>query len=329
MIIDIIGDIHGYADKLAGLLTQLGYGHNGQYFVPPEGHRALFIGDLIDRGVQQVATLEMVFAMIDAGVADAVMGNHEYNALAFATLNPKNSDHHLTDSKDYLRAHNEIHTRQHEAFLAEVPFGSERHQYWLQRLYELPLWLETDYACFVHACWDVDSMAILQPLLTADNCLTVQGLIETSQKDSAAFDALERVLKGVETPLPEGIVMVDKEGTVRHRVRVRWWLDALNERTIHEVARAPKSALAQIPSDTLVENIDFALKTAKPVFVGHYWLTGAPEPLSGQVVCTDYSAAVDSGYLTAYQLDTEQPLPLNSAHFVQYRHDESFIIHND
>lgn len=330
MIIDIIGDIHGYADKLTGLLTQLGYVHNGQYFVPPEGHRALFIGDLVDRGVQQVATLEMVFAMIDAGVADAVMGNHEYNALAFATLNPENAAHTLTNnsnhtpphSQDYLRAHNEIHTRQHEAFLAELPFGSEQHQYWLQRLYELPLWLETDAACFVHACWDVDSMAILQPLLTADNCLTVKGLVETSQKDTAAFEALERVLKGVETPLPDGIVMVDKEGTQRSRVRVRWWLDALNERTIHEVARAPQSALAQIPSDTLTENIEFALKTGKPVFVGHYWLTGAPEPLSAQVVCTDYSAAVDSGYLTCYQLDTAQPLPLKASCFVQYRHDE-------
>ena len=88
MIIDVIGDIHGYADKLVGLLKQLGYVHNGQYFVPPEGHRALFIGDLMDRGPQQVATLEIVFAMLDADVADAVMGNHEYNALAFATPDP-------------------------------------------------------------------------------------------------------------------------------------------------------------------------------------------------------------------------------------------------
>ena len=60
MIIDIIGDIHGYADKLVGLLHQLGYKHNGQHFVPPIGHRALFIGDLIDRGSQQLATLEIV-----------------------------------------------------------------------------------------------------------------------------------------------------------------------------------------------------------------------------------------------------------------------------
>ena len=186
MIIDVIGDIHGYADKLVGLLKQLGYMHNGEHFVPPAGHRALFIGDLIDRGSQQVATLEIVFAMLDADVADAVMGNHEYNALAFATPDPD-------DTSQYMRSHNEIHTRQHQAFLTEIPFGSGTHQYWLQRLYELPLWLETDYACFVHACWDVDSMAILKPLLTENNCLTPDGLIATSREGSTAFDALERV----------------------------------------------------------------------------------------------------------------------------------------
>ena len=320
MIIDIIGDIHGYADKLTGLLEQLGYVHNGQYFVPPDGHRALFIGDLIDRGSQQLATLEMVFAMIDADVADAVMGNHEYNALAFATLDPYNLNN-TNEPEHYLRAHNEIHTRQHEAFLAEIPFGSDLHQYWLSRLYEIPLWIETDYACFVHACWDTDSMAVLEPLLTDDDCLTLNALIMTAQKHTPPFEALERVLKGVETPLPSGFTMVDKEGTERSRVRVRWWLDELNERTIHEIARAPHSGLAQIPVDALAENIDFALKTHKPVFVGHYWLTGEPEPLSSQVICTDYSAAVDSGYLTCYQLDTNNPLPLKATNFVQYIHD--------
>ena len=318
MIIDVIGDIHGYADKLKGLLSQLGYVHNGIYFEPPANHRALFIGDLIDRGAQQVATLEIVFAMLDADVADAVMGNHEYNALAFATPDPSYNDSHPAH---YLRKHNQIHTYQHQAFLAEIPFGSALHKHWLSRLYEIPLWIEAEYACFVHACWDVDSMAVLKPLLTANNCLTEQALIMSSKKDSEPFEALERVLKGVETPLPIGIVMVDKEGTERSRVRVSWWLDELNEQTIHQIARAPRSGLAQIPSDAMSETIDFALKTHKPVFIGHYWLTGEPLPLSAQVICTDYSAAVDSGYLTCYQLDTEAALPLLASNFVQHRHD--------
>ena len=50
MIYDIIGDIHGQADKLKGLLVQLGYVDSGEYFVPPPNHKAVFIGDLIDRG---------------------------------------------------------------------------------------------------------------------------------------------------------------------------------------------------------------------------------------------------------------------------------------
>ena len=158
MIIDIIGDIHGYADKLTGLLEQLGYVHNGQHFVPPLGHRALFIGDLIDRGPQQLATLELVFAMLDADVADVVMGNHEYNALTFATPDPRNS-------KRYLRTHNEVHNNQHEAFLAEIPFGSDAHKHWLQCFYELPLWLETDHACYVHACWDEKNISFLKQKL--------------------------------------------------------------------------------------------------------------------------------------------------------------------
>ncbi|GAF62647.1 calcineurin-like phosphoesterase [Psychrobacter sp. JCM 18903] len=101
-------------------------------------------------------------------------------------------------------------------------------------------------------------MAVLQPLLTDDNCLTPQGLVATAKENTAPFDALERVLKGVETALPDGMVMVDKEGTERKRVRVCWWLDGLNKRRLYEVARAPASALAQIPKEVLAESIDFA-----------------------------------------------------------------------
>lgn len=332
MIYDVIGDIHGHADKLKGLLNQLGYTlttHptlNIEYYCPPKGHRAIFIGDLIDRGTQELETLQIVFAMIDADVADAIMGNHEYNALAFATVDKLADD----DSQDnlnsletrYLRSHNRAHIKQHQAFLDEVPFGSKQHQYWLKRFYELPLWIETEHACFVHACWDTKQMAVLKPMLTQDNRLTPDALQQTGQKDSAAYDALERVLKGVEVPLPEGIKITDKDGTVRRRMRVKWWLDELQSQRIVDIARAPSADLAQVPTDAIIETIDFSLDTDKPIFIGHYWLTGDPAPLSPQVVCTDYSAA-GKGYLTAYRLDTRHPLPLSADNFVQYKHDEA------
>lgn len=346
MIYDIIGDVHGQANKLIGLLGKLGYqqhfyeqndeqnGITTPYYQPPVGHHAVFIGDLIDRGKQEVTTLQIAFAMKDAGVADIVMGNHEYNALAYAT---KNQIHHTNNANNannafnannidnhngrYLRSHSDVHRRQHQAFLAEVPFGSDAHAYWLSRFYELPLWLETPHACFVHACWDTDSMAVLAPLLTNDNRLTPHALQLTGQKNSIQYDALERVLKGVETPLPDGLYLLDKDGGKRHNVRVKWWLDELNNRPIHQIAHAPNFALASIPIDAISPPIEFGLKTDKPVFVGHYWLTGTPKPLSEQVVCVDYSAASKTGHLTCYQFDTDNPLPLSADNFVQYRQD--------
>ncbi|WP_227429143.1 metallophosphoesterase [Psychrobacter sp. I-STPA6b] len=317
MIYDVIGDIHGNADKLIGLLNKLGYTQrthpqtNTPYFVPPTGHRAIFIGDLIDRGTREVETLQIVFAMIDAGVADAVMGNHEYNALAYATLNK------ITNDGSYLRVHKQAHQRQHEAFLAEVPFGSAEHHYWLNRFYELPLWIETEHACFVHACWHTEKMAVLAPLLTDNNCLTPEALQQTGQKNSEAYDALERILKGVEMPLPDGVSFSDKDGTVRRHMRVQWWKEKLHNQRIIDIARAAPAELAQIPADAIASDINFTLNTKKPIFIGHYWMTGQPQPLSSQVICTDYSAA-GRGYLTAYQFDTKNPLPLSEKHFVQY-----------
>ena len=51
MIYDIIGDIHGHANKLAGLLDKLGYIHDGISHIAPHGHQAIFIGDFIDRAI--------------------------------------------------------------------------------------------------------------------------------------------------------------------------------------------------------------------------------------------------------------------------------------
>lgn len=310
MIYDIIGDIHGQADKLIGLLTQMGYTHNGSYFVPPTGHHAIFIGDLIDRGAKQIETLQIVFAMLDNGVAQVVMGNHEYNALAFATPDAR-------DNSVYLRPHDAKNTSQHQAFLDAVGFGSETHQYWLKRFYELPLWLEMDEACFVHACWDSQSMAVLQPLLTSDNKLTPLALQKTSEKDTPPYEALERVLKGVEAPLPQGLYLVDKEGHQRKNVRVQWWQPDLSFQPIHQIARASKEDLIHIPNHAVAGEIEFSLEHDKPIFVGHYWLNGSPDLLSHQVVCVDYSAA-KNGFLTAYQFDTEHPI-LSADNFVQFK----------
>ncbi|MFJ9020244.1 polynucleotide kinase-phosphatase [Streptomyces sp. NPDC102259] len=70
---DIIGDIHGCALELEGLLGKLGYVDG----VHPEGRQAVFVGDLVDRGPDSPGVLRRVMAMVKSGDALCVPGNHE------------------------------------------------------------------------------------------------------------------------------------------------------------------------------------------------------------------------------------------------------------
>lgn len=309
MIYDIIGDIHGQADKLIGLLETLGYRHDGTCYRAPTGHRAIFIGDLIDRGARQVDTLKIVFDMLDHDQAHAVMGNHEYNAIGYATPHPDG---------DYCRPRTTQNTHQHQAFLDELPLGSDDYWHWISRLYELPLWLEFDEFCVVHACWDTKAMAVLAPHLTPDHRITRQGIIATATKDTSEFIALERVLKGIESPLPDGIVLIDGHNITRTRTRIKWWLDDWQNLPLSCAAMLGSRAVMDLPDDKDYKPLpmDFTLDTDKPIFIGHYWLDGVPACLSSQVVCTDYSAG-STGFLTAYQFDTAKPA-LDDGNFVQF-----------
>jgi predicted MPP superfamily phosphohydrolase len=84
---DLIGDIHGHADELAQLLETLGYDKSRGVYRHSE-RKVIFLGDFIDRGPKIRQTLEIVRPMVEAGDALAVMGNHEFNALAYHTEDP-------------------------------------------------------------------------------------------------------------------------------------------------------------------------------------------------------------------------------------------------
>ncbi len=82
---DIIGDIHGCAGELEDLLAKLGYdlgaegmpGRRTYTVTPPDGRRAIFLGDLVDRGPRSPDVLRLVKSMVEAGTALCVIGNHE------------------------------------------------------------------------------------------------------------------------------------------------------------------------------------------------------------------------------------------------------------
>ncbi|WP_233582987.1 AAA family ATPase [Corallococcus sp. CA053C] len=85
---DIIGDVHGCREELEALLTKLGYGVRprvdgapGFDVSAPQGRRAVFLGDLVDRGPDIPGVLRLVMGMVEAGTALCVPGNHEVKLL--------------------------------------------------------------------------------------------------------------------------------------------------------------------------------------------------------------------------------------------------------
>ncbi|QBD83198.1 polynucleotide kinase-phosphatase [Ktedonosporobacter rubrisoli] len=84
---DIIGDVHGCFAELKALLGQLGYcvaydeGKAAFQVSHPQERRAIFLGDLVDRGPEIPAVLRLVMDMVEAGVAFCIPGNHDVKLL--------------------------------------------------------------------------------------------------------------------------------------------------------------------------------------------------------------------------------------------------------
>ena len=99
---DIIGDVHGCCDELEELLEQLGYEKRMKveggrvnetdnqpssflrqtcFYSHPDGRKAVFVGDLVDRGPRVLDTLRLVASMVTVGTGVCVPGNHDAKLL--------------------------------------------------------------------------------------------------------------------------------------------------------------------------------------------------------------------------------------------------------
>lgn len=101
---DIIGDVHGCYDELALLLSELGYQIEDETVTSPDGRKAIFLGDLVDRGPKIPHVLRLVMSMVAAGMALCIPGNHDVKLKR--ALDGKNVQrtHGLTQSLEQLEA---------------------------------------------------------------------------------------------------------------------------------------------------------------------------------------------------------------------------------
>ena len=298
---DIIGDIHGHADTLRALLARLGYvERNGAYRHPER--RVIFVGDFIDRGPKIRETLRIVGAMVDAGTALAVMGNHEFNAIRYHTRGPDGEP---------LREHSETKKAQHQRTLDQLaePFPDEWSE-WLAWFKTLPLFLELEGLRVVHAAWCEASLRVIGNRRFDDE----SWLLEASRPGTPAFKAASTLLTGPELALPDGHRVRDKGGHARAEIRVRWFGPCAKERTptYRSLALPMSDEVPEIEvcADSLATVPHYAEGEPAVVF-GHYWMPPAtPTCLAFNAACVDYSVALDdgSGRLTAYRWSGEATL---------------------
>ena len=190
MAFDVIGDVHGQYDKLVALLRHMGYDESAGAWRHPD-RTAIFVGDLIDRGPKQLATIQLVRAMVDAGSAQCVMGNHEFNAIAWVTPDPEHPG-------KYLRDHHKPGNReQHQAFL-DVVEGTHWQKEITAWFRTLPLWLDYPGLRIVHACWHQPSIDLLQQAMGSNQRLTDEMILLGSRKGHPIYEAIEVVCKGLE-----------------------------------------------------------------------------------------------------------------------------------
>jgi hypothetical protein len=297
---DIIADIHGRFDKLSALMDRMGYSKAGDGFVPPPGHKALFLGDLIDTkpghpfpgGVR--ATLRAVKAMCDRGDALCIMGNHELNAIYFHSLGPGGNP---------LRVHGSKNIAMHQGTLDDFPDhqdpASEWRQVWMPWMKRLPFFLDLGGFRAVHAAWHPEMIDRIVGRDFQDS----DFFRACSNRHTPEGEAIEILLKGIEVPLPHPHSFLDHTKAERKHIRARWWEAVSENAQCRNLVFPPNCQIDSWPvaAEALPLFQPYAPE-APPVFFGHYFKPAESpiRPERHNVACLDHSAAT-AGPLVAYR----------------------------
>lgn len=314
---DVIADVHAHYAELTALLLEMGYAYDPvrKSFTPPPGRQAVFIGDYIDKGVENFRVVQRARQMVEAGAAQAILGNHDVNAVHWTMPDPNKPG-------AYLRTHTPDHFRQHREFLAEAALDPQAYAETIAWFKTLPLYLKVDDCHFIHACWHEATVKLLEDAgcLTADGLLTDKGWLAAADRASPYYDLIGNLLCGPEEKLGPGFSFLDSTGIERTVGRVAWWRD--NARTYGEAyASLPlnvtfaQAAYHQREGAAAAIRRDLrAMPPQSKIFTGHIGQGLPIGLLSDKVCCVDYNVG-HGGPLVAYRLgDVAQPL--NARDFV-------------
>lgn len=284
---DVIGDVHGQGSRLESFLRGLGYG--GAYFAHPDGRKAIFIGDLTDRGTEHAKVFDIVRRMN----AKVIMGNHELNAIAYAQKSVRGG---------YVRSHTEDITKDHADFLAEYPFGSAAHKEVIDWFRTFPIYHEAGGIRLIHACWSENAMAVCRPYLRHDKSPMPEmyQAYDRARKGSGVRWGLDLLLKGPELSMPKGVTYRDIQGNIRDKTRLYWWKEKdtpdgesfqFSQDVIDRFSSGGTRRLGSLRKR-------FNYSSQSPVLFGHYNIDVQPFLASSYAGCVNFK-----NRLVAYRWD--------------------------
>jgi len=291
---DLIGDVHGQFLKLKNVLEHLGYKKKkGIYY--KKNHLAIFIGDLVDRGDNTLEVVELVKNMVEAGYAEAIMGNHEYNLFGYLTKDSKNK---------FLRTHSSKNRNQVSKTLLSYKNKDQILQDHLKWISNLPLYINKPGFRAVHACWDKKAYKFVKN--NVGSVLSEKGLRASYVCGSELENAVKLLLTGPELELPGKMSQKDKDGQSRSAMRYAWW-NKVKGKTYQEVAIKDSESLPDIKIDLPKDfnNLNYSAKR-KPLFFGHYSMKGMPELLKPNVCCLDWVVKINR--IAVYRFSGEETL---------------------
>ena len=295
---DIIGDVHGCALTLERLLDTLGYKRVAGVWRHPR-RLALFLGDIVDRGPRIREALHIVHDMVEAGQAFCIMGNHEYNALGWVTPALPGS------GKAYVREHTPRHARLIDETLTQFAQHPGDWHDFVNWFYELPLFVDAGRFRLVHACWDPQLIEPLR-LQYPDGRIDEHFIQASAVSNSFAATVCNRLLRGTDMRLPDGLTLTGGDGLTRAFFRTKFWEE--DPQTYGDIVFQPDALPEEVASAPLSHSQKNALlryaEEEPLLFVGHYWRSGHPAPIRPNLACLDYSAVL-YGKLAAYRLDDE------------------------
>ncbi|MBA6145122.1 metallophosphoesterase [Pseudomonas juntendi] len=295
---DIIGDVHGCAHTLERLLDTLGYKRVAGVWRHPR-RQALFLGDIVDRGPRIREALHIVHDMVEAGQAFCIMGNHEYNALGWVTPALPGS------GKAFVREHTPRHARLIDETLAQFAQHPADWHDFVNWFYQLPLFIDAGRFRLVHACWD---RQLIEPLRQQypDGRIDEHFIQASAVSNSFAATVCNRLLRGTDMRLPDGLTLTGGDGLTRAFFRTKFWEE--DPQTYGDIVFQPDALPAEVANAPLSHSQKNALlryaEDEPMLFVGHYWRSGHPAPIRPNLACLDYSTVL-YGKLAAYRLDDE------------------------